>query len=159
MDHLTRSSLHLMDSDDATILAKSVDMEFGDFEEEPKQHVSKRLRLLPPSEVTDVAMVVADAIKATLMAVKEELAADRAAAHASNSHVLSAQPKALAEPDPSHFFCVNGHTVKTVCTAMDRSLLAAEHAQRLCKAAANVFETEAKTISDAKVFIRDVFRI
>ena len=111
-----RSSLHLMDSDDATILAKSVDMEFGDFEEEPKQHVSKRLRLLPPSEVTDVAMVVADAIKATLMAVKEELAADRAAAHASNSHVLSAQPKALAEPDPSHFFCVNGHTVKTVCT-------------------------------------------
>ena len=78
-----------MDSDDATILAKSVDMEFGDFEEEPKQHVSKRLTLLPPSEVTDVAMVVADAIKATLMAVKEELAADRAAAHASNSHVLS----------------------------------------------------------------------
>jgi hypothetical protein len=35
VDHLTRSSLHLMDSDDATSLAKSVDMEFGDFEEEP----------------------------------------------------------------------------------------------------------------------------
>ena len=93
VDHLTKSSLHLMDSYDARTLAASVDMEFNAFEEEPKQHASKRLRLLPPSGLlpataaTDVATIVADVIKSTLMAVKDELAADRAVTNASKSHV------------------------------------------------------------------------
>ena len=165
VDHLTKSSLHLMDSYDARTLAASVDMEFNAFEEEPKQHASKRLRLLPPSGLlpaiaaTDVATIVADVIKSTLMAVKDELAADRAATNASKSHVQFAPHIPLAQPDCGHFFCVNGNTVETVCAALDRSHVAAVHARRLCRAAASVFETEAKTISDAKVTIMDVFRI
>ena len=165
VNHLTKSSLHLMDSLDATILAASVDMEVNDFEEEPNQHMSKRLRLLPPNgpptanEATDVASVVADAIKSTLMVVKEELAADRAAANASNSHLQFAPPKALAQPDTGDLFCVNGTTLQTACEALDRSHVAAVHARRLCRAAANVFETEAQSILEAKAMIMEVLRI
>ena len=159
VNFLTKSSLHLMDSLDATILAASVDMEFNAFEEEPKQHASKRLKLLPPNGLlpataaTDVATLVADVTKPTLMAVKDELATDRAATNASKSHVQFAPHIPLAQPDSSHVFCVNGNSVETVCAALDRSRVAAVHARRLCRAAASVLATEAKTISDAKVTI------
>ena len=165
VDHLTKSRCHLMNSYDARTLAASADMEVNAFEEEPMQHASKRVRLLPPSGLLpanaakEIAAIVADVIKSTLMEVKDELAVHRAAANASKSHVQFAPHIPLAQPDSGHFFCVNGNTVETVCTALDRSQVAAVHARRLCRAAASVFETEAKTISDAKVTIMEVFRI
>jgi hypothetical protein len=134
-------------------------------QEEPKQHVSKRLRLLPTrgpptaTQATDVASVVADAITSTLMVIEEELASDRAAANASNSHVQFAQPKALAQPDTGDLSCVNGTILQTACEALDRSHVAAVHARRLCRAAANVFETEAQAILEAKVMVMEVPRI
>lgn len=154
-----------MNTYDARTLAASADMEVNAFEEEPMQHASKRVRLLPPSGLLpanaakEIAAIVADVIKSTLMEVKDELAVHRAAANASKSHVQFAPHIPLAQPDSGHFFCVNGNTVETVCAALDRSHVAAVHARRLCRAAANVFETEAKTISDAKVTIMEVFRI
>ena len=88
--------------------------------EQPKQHASQRVRLLPPS----------------------------------------ALPPANSATDFSdQLFCLSGCTVDTVCTALDRSLVAAVPARRLCQAAANVFDKEAKAISDAKVTIMNALAI
>ena len=109
---------------------------------------------MPANAATDVATIVADVIKSTLTAVKDELAADRAAANASKSHLQFAPPNTCSDN-----FCVNGTTLQTACEALDRSHVAAVHARRLCRAAANVFETEAQAILEAKVMIMEVLRI
>jgi hypothetical protein len=63
---------------------------------------------LPATAATDVATIVADVIESTLMAVKDELEADRASTNASKSHVQFAPHIPLAQPDCGHFFCVIG---------------------------------------------------
>ena len=49
-------------------------------------------------------------------------------------------------------------TVMVVVDALDRAHVAALHGQRLCSAAANVFQTEAQIIAEATNAIVDVLR-
>ena len=72
----------------------------------------------------------------------------------------SALPPANLATEPSdRLFCIRGRTVDSVCTAVDRSLVAAVQARRLCRTAAKVFDKEAKEISDAKDTFMNVVHI
>ena len=94
----------MMTPDDATLLAADVELSVEQLDEPAWQRHPKRAKLRPnqaahddcreatptgppPGKATtDVASVVAEAVKSTVMAVKDELAADRAAAGGSSSH-------------------------------------------------------------------------
>ena len=120
---------------------------------------------LMPS-LTDVATVVATAVKDTLLAVKTELAADRAAGRAASSghkpqpSPFGAIPRLTAEPPgmSSDIAVVRIETMKTAVEALDRAHVAALHAQKLCAAASQVFETEARVLMEAKNACQQVLR-
>ena len=129
---------------------------------------------------SDIAATLAEVVKSTLLAVKEELAADRAlerevaSSSASNpqsqvflqqapqrQRILGAQPCPKANPpllSSQAIGVVRMDTVQKAIDALERAHVAAMHAKNLCQAAGNVFEMEARVILDAKNALAEVMR-
>ena len=172
----------MMTPEDATVLAADVELSVEQLDEPAWQRHPKRAKLRPNQAAhddcseatptgpppwkatTDVASVVAEAVKSTLMAVKDELAADRAAASGNSSH---GQVEMVGEASGHHrsivasscknvLAVVDLQTLTMAVQAMDRAHVAALHSQRLCSAALNVLDKEAQRIWEAKMSLMKV---